>query len=162
MPKLLAELGKMPMTGPVFNFADYVLLRQVRPPIRTWSPTPTCSAPGIDNARPPRSWPSPARWPTRPPRSSASRRRRESRGLIRYRVSINGTAAAPTWVKQFTVGGSASPHHNVSVTSLDLKGNRDAPATATVFVDGVARAWSSASAPRAVDTSCIEWACPTT
>jgi hypothetical protein len=145
MPKMLEELGKMPMTGPVFNFADYyVLLRKV-------STTDSHLVANADLFRAPaEDWNAPATalvdqpGPLANPDNAIFRVRAADEEipeeLIRYRVRINGVAAEPTWVKQFKVGEvGVTADYTVSVTALDLKGNEDpTPVTATVKVDGVA------------------------
>jgi uncharacterized protein (TIGR03382 family) len=142
---MLEELGKMPMTGPVFNFADYyVLLRQVHT-------TDSHLVAAADLFRAPaEDWNAPATalvdqpGPLANPDTAVFRVRAADEEipeeLIRYRVRINGVAAEPTWVKQFEVGEvGVTADYTVSVTALDLAGNEDpTPVTATVKVDGIA------------------------
>ncbi len=144
IPKLMEELGRMPMTGPVFNVADYyLLLRQVRTtdshvvanvdlfraPAEDWNPPATA----IVDRPGPLANPSTARFRVR----AADEEIPEE--LIRYRVTVNGQVAEPTWVKQFTVGEvGVTATYNVAVAAVDLHGNEDpSPALATVQVDGI-------------------------
>jgi len=145
IPNLMEELGRMPMTGPVFNVADYyLLLRQVRTtdshlvahadlfraPAEDWN-APTTSLVGRPGA-------------LANPRTAVFRAAGADQEipaeLIRYRVTVNGAVREPTWVKQFTVGEvGVSAFYNVAVAAVDLHGNEDpTPELATVQVDGVA------------------------
>jgi len=147
MPRILDQLGRMPMTGPVFNFADYyLLLRQVR----------TSSSHLIANAD---LFRAPANDHTAPgtalvgrpgalanPTTALFRVRGQDdlvpEDLLRYRVVVNGEARPPSWVKQFTVGeAGVTATYDVAVSALDLAGNEDpTPERASVTVDGIAPA----------------------
>lgn len=145
LPGMLAKLGTMPLTGPVFSTGQYaVILRQL-------ATTDAYLSVGADLFKvPDDDFGSPETsiiaYPTHVV-SPADATLRVSAvdnmiptELLRYRVSIDGEDRDPTYVRRVPVGklGESGTYH-VEVAALDLSGNVDTtPASVDVMVDGIA------------------------
>jgi MYXO-CTERM domain-containing protein len=79
--------------------------------------------------------------------------------LLRFQVSVDGVAAAPTYVREIKIGrpGESGTRH-VEVRAMDLAGNLDpSPATIDVQVDGIAPIVTMTDVP----PSMVDTAAPT-
>jgi MYXO-CTERM domain-containing protein len=145
LPKVMEELGRVPMTGPVFGGIanTYAILREVRT-------TESYLVAKADLFR------APAYDPTAPNTFIAEAPDRVvtphdaaillggndaeiPSELLRYRVSIDGVSSEPTYVRQVKVGAEGvTKTYRVEARAIDLAGNEDAtPADVDVTVDGV-------------------------
>ncbi len=142
LPKLLHEMGPIPLTGPVFAVSDYaVLLRSIAtnqayasagvdlfkiPANDVGAPDTSISAPATGNAH------------DAIVRVSGNDAEIPSE-LLQYQVSVNGEARALSFVRDIKIGEAGyTKSYEVSVAAVDLAGNVDpSPATATIMVDGI-------------------------
>jgi hypothetical protein len=145
VPALIGELGKMPVTGPVFSFADYHLI------LRELSTTDSHLVTRADLFRAPaddRNAPNTilARMPTGPvnPKDAVI----EVSGvdaevpeeLLRFRATIDGVAGEPGHVRRISIGrAGVTATYQVQVAAVDLAGNTDpSPVALELTVDGIA------------------------
>jgi hypothetical protein len=147
LPKVVASLGKVPLTGPVFGgiLDTYVILRGLET-------TPSfvvvkgdlfrAPAPGDDREPPTTRITAKPEGPARPSEARVSVTGTDAlvpTELLKYRAIVDGKAAEPTFVNTFTVGedGKTRTYH-VQVKAIDLAGNEDPVGAQTdVLVDGV-------------------------
>jgi MYXO-CTERM domain-containing protein len=145
LPKMLAKMGEMPLTGPVFAAGPYaVILRALGnndafisvnadlfavPPGDVGKPETSIIAYPYGQVSP----------------ADAIIRVSGVDGMIptellRYVVYINGVPKPASYIRQFTVGAvGESGSYKVEVAAMDLSGNTDViPATVDVTVDGIA------------------------
>lgn len=146
MPKLLGELGTLPVTGPVFQAGPLpfaVILRGMDNSDAYMSVyADLYRIPDGDVGAPETSiidYPSGVVSP-----SGAVVKVNGVDGIIpaellQYRVSIDGIAAAPSYLKRFAVGEvGKSGTYDVQVAAVDLSGNADpSPASVQIEVDGI-------------------------
>jgi MYXO-CTERM domain-containing protein len=145
VPKLLAKLGAMPVTGPVFSQGEYaVILRGVGNNEAFLSLNADLfHIPAGDIGAPETSI---IEYPTGPVSVANSKVRVSGvdgmipTELLRYQVSVAGEARPLTYVRTFTVGiAGESGTYDVQVAAVDLGGNTDdTPASVQVTVDGIA------------------------
>jgi MYXO-CTERM domain-containing protein len=144
IPKLMADVGHMPLTGPVFTAEGYAVI------LRKLATTENYLTAGVDLFR---ASPSDVTAPEttlvrvadRPvsPRDVAI----EVTGdddtipleLMQYHVEVDGVGRLPTFVRAIRIGTPGeSGTYQVSIRAGDLSGNLDGtPATASITVDGV-------------------------
>jgi hypothetical protein len=147
MPRLLGELGQLPLTGPVFQAGPLpfaVILRGMDNNDAFLSvhanlfriPENDTGAPETSIVAYPSGVVSPA---------DADVRVSGVDGLIptellQYQVTVDGEARAASYIRRFSVGEvGKSGTYDVQVAALDLNGNADpTPATVQIEVDGVA------------------------
>lgn len=145
LPKMLAKMGEMPLTGPVFAAGDYaVILRALgnNDAFLTVN-ADLFKVPGGDVGKPETSIIEYPYGPVSP--ANALVRVSGVDGMIptellRYVVYVNGVAKPASYIRQFTVGAPGeSGTYKVEVAAMDLSGNTDViPATVDVVVDGIA------------------------
>lgn len=144
LPGLLHDFGRMPFVGSVFGYAGYYLI------LRDLYTTDAYVGIGADMFRAPDDdTHAPDTWITDVPSAvvnpAASAIRLQGSDaevppeLVRYRVSVNGVAREPTFMRELKVGKRGeSGTYRVEVSAVDLAGNQDpTPAVADVTVDGV-------------------------
>lgn len=145
LPRVLAEVGEIPLTGPVFTFADYAIL------LRDLSTTGAYARLGADLFRiPADDRNAPETRLTAVPSGVVSAAdaviglggsdAEIPSELLRYRVTIDGEEQTLSFLRRVPIATpGVSRSYQVSVTALDLSGNEDAtPESVTVEVDGVA------------------------
>jgi hypothetical protein len=146
LPGALAGIGRIPISGPVFGglAGAYVVLKELRTtPAYLVAKANLFIAPAADHDAPT------TQIVDRPARAVRPADARLTLGgadaqipadLLAYRVTVDGKAAAPTFVRTLLVGEvGKSGTVRVEVHAIDLAGNEDrAGATADVQVDGVA------------------------
>lgn len=145
LPAVVGELGRIPVTGPIFGLADYyVILRDVRTTSAFLvAKADLFRAPETDVGAPD------TRIVSRPERivrpADAILRVDGSDPeippeLLRFRVEVDGRATGdPSYVRELRVGEAGrTATYQVAVSAVDLHGNVDpTPARAEVTVDGV-------------------------
>ncbi|HUS68723.1 MAG TPA: MYXO-CTERM sorting domain-containing protein [Kofleriaceae bacterium] len=145
LPKMLAKMGEMPLTGPVFAAGDYaVILRSLGDNNAYLTVNADLfKVPAGDVGKPETSiieYP----YGTVSPANSFIRVSGVDgmipTELLRYVVYVNGVAKPASYIRRFTVGAvGESGTYKVEVAAMDLSGNTDAiPATIDVTVDGIA------------------------
>jgi MYXO-CTERM domain-containing protein len=144
LPKLLAKLGAMPVTGPVFSKGEYaVILRGVGNNEAFLSLNADLfHIPEGDIGSPETSI---IEYPSGPVSVASSAVRVSGvdgmipTELLRYNIAVNGEARPMTYVRKFTVGTAGeSGTYDVQVSAVDLGGNTDdTPASVQVTVDGI-------------------------
>jgi MYXO-CTERM domain-containing protein len=144
LPKLLAKLGAMPVTGPVFSKGEYaVILRGVGNNEAFLSLNADLfHIPEGDIGSPETSI---IEYPSGPVSVASSAVRVSGvdgmipTELLRYNIAVNGEARPMTYVRTFTVGTAGeSGTYDVQVSAVDLGGNTDdTPASVQVTVDGI-------------------------
>lgn len=144
LPRLFAELSAIPVTGPVFGLADYYLiLRDLgASSSHVWAKTDLFRAPADDRT-------APRTEIVRQPVGVANPKNalvlvsgsdaEVPAELLRYRVTIDGRSAEPSYVRAIEVGGpGVTATYDVHVAALDLAGNEDPQGVrAQVTVDGI-------------------------
>ncbi|HWM88813.1 MAG TPA: hypothetical protein VNO33_23340 [Kofleriaceae bacterium] len=147
MPKLLKEMGTLPVTGPVFRAGPLpfaVILRGMANNDAYMSVhADLFRVPDEDPGAPETSiidYPSGVVSP-----ADAVVRVSGTDGLIptellQYQVSVGGEARAPSYIKSISIGEpGASGTYDVQVAAIDLAGNTDGtPASVQIEVDGIA------------------------
>jgi len=144
LPKLLAKLGAMPVTGPVFSKGEYaVILRGIGNNEAFLSLNADLfHIPADDVGRPETSI---IEYPSGPVSVANSQVRVSGvdgmipTELLRYNVAVDGQAKPITYVRSFPVGvAGKSGTYEVTVAAVDLNGNvDDTPASVQVTVDGI-------------------------
>ena len=144
LPKLLAKLGAMPVTGPVFSKGEYaVILRGVGNNEAFLSLNADLfHIPEGDIGAPETSI---IEYPSGPVSVANSAVRVSGvdgmipTELLRYNIAVNGEARPLTYVRKFTVGTAGeSGTYDVQVSAVDLGGNTDdTPASVEITVDGI-------------------------
>jgi hypothetical protein len=146
LPKVLGQLGAIPVTGPVFGgiLDTYVILRGVKTtPSFVAVRADLFRAPAGDVAAPTTAIVSAPTGPVRPADALVKVTGTDAlvpTELLKYRAIIDGTAGEPSFVNTFAVGedGKTKTYH-VLVKAIDLAGNEDpVGAQADVLVDGIA------------------------
>jgi hypothetical protein len=146
LPKVLAGLGKIPVTGPVFGgiLDTYVIMRAVKTtPSFVMVKADLFRAPAGDTGAPTTSIVDKPVGPARPSEAKIKVTGTDAlvpTELLKYRVTIDGTAGEPSFVNTFTVGedGKTKTYH-VLVKAVDLAGNEDPVGVqADVLADGIA------------------------
>jgi MYXO-CTERM domain-containing protein len=144
MPGLLDELSDMPLTGPIFGFGGYyIILRSVQTtPSHAVVRADLFRAPVDDTVAPDTSITQFPQTVVRP--SEATLRVAGSDDaipaeLLRYRVTVDGVARAPSYLTEAKVGeSSVTATYHVAVSAIDLNDNEDpTPAEVEITVDGV-------------------------
>jgi MYXO-CTERM domain-containing protein len=146
VPKLLEKLGDLPVTGSMFNFADYaIILRNLDTASEAYlvaevdlfrAPANDSNAPDTAILSSPAGIASPA---TARVQVGGADPEIPSE-LLRYEVKIDGVARPLSPITQFTVGEVGQTRtYRVEVAAVDLNNNTDAtPATLELTVDGIA------------------------
>jgi hypothetical protein len=147
MPKLLAELGPLPLTGPVFRAGPLpfaVILRGMDNNEAYMSvqadlfriPDEDPGAPETTILDYPRQLVSPAEAIVQVSGTDGL----IPTELLQYQVTVNDEARPPSYIKRVNIGEvGASGTYKVQVAALDLSGNADgSPASVELEVDGVA------------------------
>jgi MYXO-CTERM domain-containing protein len=144
IPTLLDEVGDLPVTGPIFGFADYyIILREIRTTAsHVIAKADLFRAPATDSIAPNTQI---VGYPTQVVRPADSLVRATATDdkipteLLRYRFSIDGVPQPPTYLTALQVGESSkSGTYRVAVSAIDLHDNEDpSPDTVDVTVDGV-------------------------
>lgn len=146
VPKLLEKLGDLPVTGSMFNFADYaIILRNLDTASEAYllaevdlfrAPADDSNAPDTAILSSPAGIVSPATariqvGGTDPEIPSE---------LLRYLVKVDGVERPLSPITEFTVGEiGQTKTYRVEVAAVDLNDNTDAsPATIELTVDGIA------------------------
>jgi MYXO-CTERM domain-containing protein len=144
MPKMAAQFGQMPLTGPIFGFGGYyVILRELRT-------TDGWLLVKADLFRAPEDdWNAPETYvdeqPNRPVRPAdaallvSGADPEVPAELLQFAWSVDGAAQGQTYIRKLTIGeeGRTAVYH-VEVAAVDLNGNVDpTPVWADVTVDGV-------------------------
>lgn len=146
LPKVLGSLGSIPVTGPVFGgiLDTYVILRGVKTtPSFVTVKADLFRAPAGDIGAPTTALVEKPDGPARPADARIKVTGNDAlvpTELLKYRVTVDGTASDPTFVNTFTVGedGKTKTYH-VLVQAVDLAGNMDpVGVTADVLADGIA------------------------
>jgi hypothetical protein len=146
MPKLLGELGKLPVTGPVFQAGPLpfaVILRGMGNSDAYVSVhADLFRIPDNDEGAPETSivdYPSGVVSPAESLVRVSGVDGLIPTELLQYQVTVDGVARPPSYIRRFAVGEpGVSGSHEVQVQALDLSGNVDGtPATVTVEVDGI-------------------------
>lgn len=146
IPELLAELGTLPVTGPVFQAGPLpfaVILRGMDNNDAYMSVHADLYRVPEGDIGPPET--SILDYPYRVVSPEAAVVRVGGNDgiippeLLQYQVTIDGVAAAPTYVKRFSVGEvGKSGTYDVQVAAVDLAGNVDtSPASVQIEVDGI-------------------------
>jgi uncharacterized protein (TIGR03382 family) len=144
LPALFDELAAIPITGPVFGLADYYLiLRDLgASSSHVWAKTDLFRAPADDRNAPtteivrqPIGVANPSNALVLVSGSDAE----VPPELLRYRVTIDGRTAEPTYVRAVDVGfPGVTDTYEVHVAAVDLAGNEDpVGVSTTVTVDGI-------------------------
>lgn len=144
IPLLMEEMAQMQITAPIFNFADYYLiLRDVHTDVGyAVAKADLFRAPADDTRAPDTSITSSPTGVVNPKtaivRVSGSDSEVPSE-LLRYRVTVDGEARDPSYIREFKVGGyGVTKTYQVQVSALDLADNADpSPALTEVTVDGI-------------------------
>jgi hypothetical protein len=145
LPTVVHEMGTMPVTGPVFSFADYaVILRDVSSnEAYVAAKVDLFRAPANDQNAPDTQILQAPAGAVNPHDAKVLVTGNDAEipaELLQYAVTIDGVpAAAPTYVREIRLGEAGiTKTYTVSVAAVDLAGNTDAtPATADVLVDGI-------------------------
>jgi hypothetical protein len=146
MPKLLAQLGQVPLTGPVFRAGPLpfaVILRDMdNSDAYMTVHADLFRIPDEDPGAPETSiidYPSTLVSPAEAVVQVSGVDGLIPTELLQYQVTVDGVARPPSYIKRFTVGeAGASGTYDVQVAALDLAGNSDAtPATVQIEVDGI-------------------------
>lgn len=145
LPMVIKSWGKLPISGPVFNFADYyVMVRQLSStPSHLLAKADLFRAPATDSNAPDTritSMPSGALNPRTARLRYDGTDAEIPSELLQYRIIIDGNEQPLTHRRELAVGRAGETKtYNVSVAAVDLHGNRDAsPVTAEITVDGIA------------------------
>jgi MYXO-CTERM domain-containing protein len=145
MPRILSEMGRIPVTGPVFGGIanTYLILREVRTTeAYVYAKADLFRAPEFDYNSPDTFIAQLPEGPVNPAEAKLLLDGADAEipsQLLQYRVAVDGVSADPTYVRQVKVGvfGQTKSYH-VEARAIDLAGNEDAsPASADVLVDGV-------------------------
>ncbi len=144
IPKVLGELGPIPVTGSVFSVSDYAIILQKLDSNKAY-----LSA-GIDLFRiPENDTNAPDTQLSGVPSSITNPRDAKiylggsdqeiPSELLQYEVTIDGVTRPLQFVRDLRLGeAGVTATYEVSVAAVDLSGNTDpTPATASVLVDGV-------------------------
>jgi len=144
LPELLRDFGRTPLVGSVFGYAGYYLI--LRDLFTTGGyvgvEADMFRAP-TDDTRAPDTWITDVPAAVVTPATSAIRLQGSDAEvppeLLRYRITVNGVAREPTFMRELTVGKRGeSGTYRVEAAAVDLAGNQDpSPATAELTVDGV-------------------------
>jgi len=145
LPKALSQVGQIPITGPVFGgIANaYVILRQLKTtPAYLMVKADLFMAPAVDADAPTTLITSAPDHVVKPSDARVvfgGTDKQDPTELLKYRVTVAGKAADPTYVRSVTVGtAGASGLVHVEVHAIDLAGNEDKAGThVDVDVDGV-------------------------
>ena len=147
LPRMLGELGQIPVTGPVFGgfggMPIYVILKELKTtPAYVAVKANLFKAPDDDTEAPTTQIidkPSRVVKPSEARLMFGGADKQIPVELLRYRVIVSGKAAEPTFVKVLSVGEEGtSGKVRVEVHAVDLAGNEDpAGQVVEVDVDGV-------------------------
>lgn len=148
VPKMLEEMGDLPVTGSMFAFADYaIILRNLDTSSDAYltaevdlfrAPANDTGAPDTAILESPSGIASPKSAILRVGGSDPE----IPSELLRYEVVVDGVARPLSAITRFTVGDvGVTKTYKVQVAAVDLSGNRDpSPATIDLTVDGIAPA----------------------
>jgi MYXO-CTERM domain-containing protein len=144
LPHVMAELGKMPLTGPVFGGMEgvYAILKDVHTtPSHLVAKVDLFRAPTDDFRAPDTTATGPA-GPVKPADAKillGGSDLEVPSELLRYSVTVDGVTAEPTYVRQAKVGeAGVTKVYAVRVAAMDLAGNTDeTPAALDLQVDGI-------------------------
>ncbi len=145
MPRILSEMGRIPVTGPVFGGIanTYLIVREIRTTdAYVYAKADLFRAPDFDGNAPDTFI---AELPQGPVTPTAAKLLLDGSDaeipteLLKYRVAVDGVSAEPTFIRQVKVGAfGQTKTYRVEARAIDLYGNEDAtPAAADVLVDGV-------------------------
>jgi MYXO-CTERM domain-containing protein len=145
MPRLLSEMGRIPVTGPVFGGVanTYLILREVRTTdAYVYAKADLFRAPAFDGNAPDTFIAQIPQGPVTPHDAKLLLDGSDAEipsELLKYRVAIDGVSSEPTFIRQVKVGAfGLTKTYRVEARAIDLNGNEDAsPAVADVLVDGV-------------------------
>ncbi|MBT8496292.1 MAG: hypothetical protein KJO07_24820 [Deltaproteobacteria bacterium] len=145
MPAMLDEMSGMPLMAPIFGFGGvYIILQEANLGQAFLSAKlDLYLAPDDDDVAPDTritDQPSGIANPKTAILSFEGSDDQVPAQLIQYKVTVDGEAAEPSFIKQTTIGEiGVTKTYQVEVAAVDLSGNEDpSPETVELLVDGVA------------------------